>query len=352
VESGRRHRRAQVPCSIINVDSPGGKLEARYLDWKTGGVLERAGVLTAIHTDDYITDSRLFLRSAALSVRAGMSAEGRFAPSPATGRRCSIWKIGSGSLEPGKDADFVDLVRAIHLAYTPTSWKRGWKEGWSLTARDLKIGCTPSAAPGAGQPEIGASLLLSKLETFNNEFHATDRRWRFDVLFSVHCDRPVSLVRLALLLINTPCHRANGDPRRPHPHHGRRSHPHGIVLVRDGRIEAVGGAGTITIPHDYQEIHAPVVTPGLIDAHTVVGLAGILNQPHDQEQLDRSAPIQPELRAIDGYNPRDPLVDWMRSLGVTTLHTGHAPAALIAGQTMIVKTYPPHPDAAVLNPPP
>ena len=55
-------------------DSPGGKLEARDIDWRNGRELERAGVLTAFHTDDPITDSRLFLRSAALAVT---SATGR-----------------------------------------------------------------------------------------------------------------------------------------------------------------------------------------------------------------------------------------------------------------------------------
>ena len=77
---------------------------------------------------------------------------------------------------------------------------------------------------------------------------------------------------------------------------------------------------------------------GLIDAHSVVGLAGILNYDHDQDQLDTSDPIQPELRAIDAYNAREKLVEWVRSFGVTTLHTGHGPGAVISGQTMLVKT--------------
>jgi imidazolonepropionase-like amidohydrolase len=36
--------------------------------------------------------------------------------------------------------------------------------------------------------------------------------------------------------------------------------------------------------------------------------------------------------------------------GVTTLHTGHAPAALVSGQTMVVKTYPANLDKAVVVP--
>lgn len=112
----------------------------------------------------------------------------------------------------------------------------------------------------------------------------------------------------------------------------------GIVLLSEGRIEAVGPSAEISVPSGYQVFEAEFVTPGLIDAHSVVGLSGILNQDHDQDQLEESAPIQPHLRAIDAYNPREPLVDWVRSFGVTTLHTGHGPGALISGQTMIVKT--------------
>jgi imidazolonepropionase-like amidohydrolase len=112
----------------------------------------------------------------------------------------------------------------------------------------------------------------------------------------------------------------------------------GMVLFRDGKVAAVGKASDIRVPEGFQVLEAAVVTPGLIDAHSVVGLSGHLNQPHDQEQLEKSSPLQPELRAIDAYNPRERLVDWLRGFGVTTIHTGHAPGELISGQTMVVKT--------------
>src|SRR5690606_29235327 len=52
----------------------------------------------------------------------------------------------------------------------------------------------------------------------------------------------------------------------------------------------------------------------------------------------RSNAIQPELRAIDAYNARERLVEWLREHGVTTIHTGHGPGAIMSGQTMIAKT--------------
>lgn len=111
----------------------------------------------------------------------------------------------------------------------------------------------------------------------------------------------------------------------------------GIVIVRDGRIDRVGKAADIRIADDIKVLRAKVVTPGLIDAHSTIGLSGYLNQQQDQDMLERSEAIQPELRAFDAYNPRERLIEWARSFGITTIHTGHAPGEVISGQTMIVK---------------
>ena len=100
---------AGVPCSIILLDSPGGKHEAVDLLWKNGRVLEQAGVSVSIHTDDPITDSRWFLRSAAFAVRAGMSREAALAALTIEAAKHLDLDHRVGSLEPGKDADFVIL---------------------------------------------------------------------------------------------------------------------------------------------------------------------------------------------------------------------------------------------------
>lgn len=116
----------------------------------------------------------------------------------------------------------------------------------------------------------------------------------------------------------------------------------GVILVEEGRIKQIGPASTVRVPSGVEVIEAEVVTPGFVDAHTVVGLAGIYNsdegQVQDQDQLEKSDPVQPELRALDAYDPVEPLVDWVRSLGVTTLHTGHGPGAIVSGQTLVAKT--------------
>lgn len=112
----------------------------------------------------------------------------------------------------------------------------------------------------------------------------------------------------------------------------------GVVLIQDGKIEQVGAANRVSIPNDYEVYEAKVVTPGLIDTRSVVGLSGILNQEHDQDQLELSNAFQPELRAIDAYNAREDLVKFLLDKGITTVHTGHGPGAVVSGQTMIAKT--------------
>jgi imidazolonepropionase-like amidohydrolase len=107
-----------APASIIVLDSPGGKIEADELYITTGAVLEEAGVDVAYHTDDYITDSRLFLRSAALGVRGGMSRDKALESVTLAGARMLGLEDRVGSLEAGKDADFIVLSGDPPSTYT------------------------------------------------------------------------------------------------------------------------------------------------------------------------------------------------------------------------------------------
>lgn len=100
---------AEIPVSAILVDSPGGKLETRELSLATPAVLERARVAVALHSDDWITDSRLLLRMGAMAVRGGMTRDGALRALTLSGAEMLGLADRVGSLEPGKDADFVVL---------------------------------------------------------------------------------------------------------------------------------------------------------------------------------------------------------------------------------------------------
>jgi len=75
-------------------------------------------VRVAYHTDDWITDSRLFLRMAALGVRAGLSREEAIKALTINGAVMLGLESRIGSIEPGKDADLVILSGDPLSVYT------------------------------------------------------------------------------------------------------------------------------------------------------------------------------------------------------------------------------------------
>jgi imidazolonepropionase-like amidohydrolase len=109
---------ARAYASITVVDAPGGKLESVDVTFGNGMMLDRAGVLVGFNTDDYITDSRLFLRAAALSVRAGMSRERALFALTQAGAQMLDLQDRVGTLETGKDADFIILSGDPLSVYT------------------------------------------------------------------------------------------------------------------------------------------------------------------------------------------------------------------------------------------
>ncbi|MCB1099908.1 MAG: amidohydrolase family protein [Verrucomicrobiae bacterium] len=119
--------KANVPCSLILLDSPGGKLEAVDIAWKNGAELEKVGVLTSFHTDDPINDSRWFLRSAAFAVRGGMSRSAALYGMTMAGAKMLDIEEQTGSLAAGKDADFIILSGDPLSVYTRV--EQTWVEG-------------------------------------------------------------------------------------------------------------------------------------------------------------------------------------------------------------------------------
>jgi imidazolonepropionase-like amidohydrolase len=133
--------KAKVPASIILIDSPGGKLETVDIKFESANILDKAGVLVGFHTDDYITDSRFFLREAAIGVRGGMSREkALYALTMANAIMLDL-QDRVGSLEQGKDADFIVLSGDPLSVYTHVleTWVEGKKVFDRSDPRDYLI---------------------------------------------------------------------------------------------------------------------------------------------------------------------------------------------------------------------
>ena len=142
---------AHAACSVIMIDSPGGKLETRDADWKTPAVLEKAGVLVGFHTDDPICDSRRFIRAAALGVRAGMTRTGALEAVTINNAKILGLEARVGSLEAGKDADFILLSGDPLSTYTHV--EQTWVEGSKVfDLSDPHDHLYAAGGPGAGDP--------------------------------------------------------------------------------------------------------------------------------------------------------------------------------------------------------
>jgi imidazolonepropionase-like amidohydrolase len=123
----------------------------------------------------------------------------------------------------------------------------------------------------------------------------------------------------------------------------------GAVVVEDGRITAVGDLSGLQVPEGASELDATEVTPGFIDTHTSAGLAGLRNVDAVRDQDEKTAPDQASLRAIDAFDPRDPLLRYLLEHGTTVVQAGPGPASPIAGQAGIFRTHGTSADAMVVR---
>jgi imidazolonepropionase-like amidohydrolase len=114
----------------------------------------------------------------------------------------------------------------------------------------------------------------------------------------------------------------------------------GVIVVKDGKIQTVAAQKDLpfSLPDEMPILTAAVVTPGLIDAHTVVPPAGALNLRADQDQDEMSDPNQADVRVLDAFNPNEPLLEFLRMQGVTVIHACPGRQNVIAGQTGIFHT--------------
>lgn len=113
----------------------------------------------------------------------------------------------------------------------------------------------------------------------------------------------------------------------------------GTVLIEAGKIAAVGA--DLSIPADAEVIDARggCVLPGIIDAHTHIGIfeEGIGFEGADGNEM--TSPATPQLRALDAINPLDPAFAGAIAGGVTSLMVAPGSANVIGGQVLAMKTW-------------
>lgn len=110
------------------------------------------------------------------------------------------------------------------------------------------------------------------------------------------------------------------------------------VIVFDRKIQYVGELYDGNV-EDITDADGLYVIPGLIDAHSHIGLFGDSLGFEGADANEDSDPVTPHLRAIDGINPQDRGFSEALAAGVTTVVTGPGSANPIGGQFAAIKTY-------------
>ena len=112
-----------------------------------------------------------------------------------------------------------------------------------------------------------------------------------------------------------------------------------LLIGDDGKIAAIGSK--VNAPEGVEVLDASgcLVTPGFIDAHCHIGIdeEGVRWEGNDTNEY--SSPVTPELRAIDGINPRCEAFANALAGGVTTAVTGPGSANVLGGSFVALKLY-------------
>jgi imidazolonepropionase-like amidohydrolase len=310
-ELARRH----VPVSMTLPDSPGGKAEVVGFIEQTAAILHRAGVKFAVNTDDFITESRFLLRTGSIPVRGGLSEDIAL-------KALTLWPAemlhldrAIGSIEPGKDADFVLLTGRPFSVYTQVleTYIDGAKVFDRADPAFANYAVGGFALPDAAiRPKPAPALKPSPKPDAP----------KVQAAAAVSADSRQIAIRAGRV------HTASGEPIHD-----------GLVVLENGLIVYAGKRDGFEVPDDTPVLTAAVVTPGLIDAHTVVGVSGLFNVPADQDQDEMSDPNQADARILDSFNPGEPLLEFALQHGVTVVQACPGRANVIAGQAGIFRTW-------------
>lgn len=111
------------------------------------------------------------------------------------------------------------------------------------------------------------------------------------------------------------------------------------ISIEDGKITGI--KKSIKPKKDDEIIDATdkIVAPGFIDAHCHLGLMGDSVGFENDDVNEKSDPITPQLRAIDGIDPMDRVFTEAYQGGITSVATGPGSANVIGGQFAAIKTF-------------
>ncbi len=284
-----------------------------------GALMAARGVLTSFNSDSSELARRMNLEAAKAIHWGGMTPEAALALVTINPARQLGIDRNVGSLAPGKDADLV--VWSGDPLSTLTICEKTFVDGRLLFDREQDL---------AQRSRLEAEK--KRLATAERPASTSRGRTDTDTKPADKPGKPARTVkRLAdaskpavtrIVVADAPATAIIGATI--HPVSGP-DIANGVLLVRDGKISAMGTADAVTIPQDARRITATGLHlyPGLIDADTTLGLTeiGSIRATRDDREIGE---FSPELRAVVAVNPDSELIPVARANGI--LHAVTAPS--------------------------
>ena len=114
----------------------------------------------------------------------------------------------------------------------------------------------------------------------------------------------------------------------------------GTVLIRDGRIQAVGAGLAVPAGYETVDAHGKWVTPGLIDTHSHLGVYASPEVAAHSDGNELTDPNTAQVWAEHSVWPQDPQFNLARQGGVTTLLVLPGSGNLFGGRGVTLRNVP------------
>jgi imidazolonepropionase-like amidohydrolase len=116
--------------------------------------------------------------------------------------------------------------------------------------------------------------------------------------------------------------------------------PHGTIVIRDGKIAAIGASVTVPADAEVIDAHGRYVTPGIIDDHSHLGVYAAPGVQASSDGNEATSPNTAQVWAEHSVWPQDPQFPRNLAGGVTTLQVLPGSANLFGGRSVVLKVVP------------
>src|SRR3989441_842045 len=188
--------------------------------------------------------------------------------------------------------------------------RTGWRPTMFLP---LAVACATARSGTAGQATVPAAAPTESSSVNRAQYPSTYHR---------HPNPPV-LIKNATIMTAAGQEIANGS-----------------ILLRDGRIAAVGTG--VEPPADAMVVDGTgkFVTPGIIDDHSHLGVYAAPATDAESDGNEATNPVTAEVWAEHSFWPQDPQIPLAIAGGITTIQALPGSANLIGGRSAILKLIP------------